>query len=443
ARKQTITYGKLTGERSVVWEGKEIPIVQLYPVFENPDRALRERAFGLSSERVIQDTPALAAYWRDAIHLRHQIAANAGFDDYRAYRWRQLYRFDYTPDDAKRFHAAIEEVVIPAATRVNEQRRRALGVPTLRPWDLSVDPDSREPLHPYTTIDELNAKTSSVFHHTDPQFGAYFDTMRAEGLLDLDSRPNKASGGYSLSYNTIRRPFIFTNAVGAHDDVQTLLHEGGHSFHTFEMARLPYLQQRREEMMPMEFAEVASMGMELLASPYLTTQYGGFYTEAEAARARVDNLRDIIRFWPYMAMIDALQHWVYEHETTGGDDIEAVDDYWETLVDRFWPDQDWSGLDREKRTRWHRQDHVFTDPFYYIEYGMAQLGAVQVWGNALRDQAGAVAAYRRALALGGTVSLPELYATAGAKFAFDAETLRANIDLIERVIAELEPVARG
>lgn len=442
-RKLGIDYGKITGERTVVWEGKEIPVVQLYPVSEDPDRDRRERAYHVQTTRLLEDTPTLAKLWRDMIHLRHQIATNAGFDNFRSYRWQQLYRYDYTPDDARRFHDAIEEVVVPAATRQNEQRRQRLGVPTLRLWDRNVDPDSRQPLRPYSTIEELNEKTSNVFHHTDPQLGAYFDVMRAEGLLDLESRPNKASGGYSLGLNVIGRPYIFTNAVGTHDDVQTLLHEGGHSFNTFEMAHLPYLQQKREEMLPIEFAEVASMAMELLAAPFLTTQYDGFYTEADAARARVDHLRGIITFWPYMAMIDALQHWIYEHETTGGGDIEAVDDYWVTLVDRFWPDYDWSGLEREKRVYWHRQDHVFTVPFYYIEYGLAQLGAVQVWGNALRDQAGAVAAYRRALALGGTVSLPELYATAGAKFAFDAETLRTNVALIERVIAELEPVARG
>lgn len=443
ARKLSVAYDKIAGERTVQWEGKEIPLVQLYPVLENPDRERRERAFRLIFDRVIQDTPALSTYWRDAIRLRHQIAVNAGFDNYRSYRWRQLYRFDYTPDDARRFHDAIAEVVVPAATRLNEQRRRSLGVPTLRPWDLHVDPDGREPLRPYATLDELKTKTSSVFHHTDPQLGAYFDRMRAEGLLDLDSRRNKAPGGYSLAFNVAGLPFIFTNSTGAHDDIQTLLHEGGHSFHTFEMARLPYLQQRREEMLPMEFCEVASMGMELLASPYLTTQYGGFYTETEAARARIDNLRSVITFWPYMAMIDALQHWIYEHETTGGDDLAAVDDYWVTLVARFWPTQDWSGLEREKRAYWHRQGHVFTDPFYYIEYGIAQLGAVQIFGNALRDQSGAVAAYRKALALGGTVSLPDLYEAAGIRFAFDSATLRDAVDLIERVIAELEPVAQG
>ena len=443
ARKLALGYEQIAGERVVEWAGKQIPLPQLFPVLEEPDRDRRERAYRTMADRVIQDTPALSEYWREVIHLRHRIAANAGFDSYRSFRWQQLYRYDYTPDDAKRFHAAIAEVAVPAARRLNEQRRRKLGVPTLRPWDVYVDPHGREPLRPYATIDELTAKTSNIFHHTDPQLGDYFDTMRAEGLLDLESRPNKTPGGYSLSFVVAQRPFIFTNATGVHDDIQTLLHEGGHSFHTFEMARLPYVQQKREGMMPMEFAEVASLGMELLAAPYLTTEYGGFYTEAEAARARLGYLRDTITFWPYMAMIDALQHWIYEHETSGGDDLEAVDDYWVTLVDRFWPDLDWTGLEREKRASWHRQGHVFTDPFYYIEYGIAQLGAVQIWGNALRDQAGAVAAYRRALALGATVSLPDLYAAAGIRFAFDAATLREAVDLIERQIAVLEPIAQG
>ncbi|MGH2517915.1 MAG: M3 family metallopeptidase, partial [Ktedonobacterales bacterium] len=228
--------------------------------------------------------------------------------------------------------------------------------------------------------------------------------------------------------------------VGSHDDVQTLLHEGGHAFHSFEMAPLPYLQQRMEQMLPIEFAEVGSMGMELLASPYMTTVYGGFYTPQQAARARVDNLRSILTFLPYMAMIDALQHWIYENQDAAAD-LARCDDYWATLEERFRPDFDWSGLDAEKRTYWHRQSHVFTDPLYYIEYGFAQVGAVQLFGNAQRDQAATVAAYRRALALGATVSLPELYAAAGIRFAFDAAILREGVELLERTLVELEPLA--
>ncbi len=311
---------------------------------------------------------------------------------------------------------------------------------TLRQWDEYVDPLGRAALKPYTTIDELETKTSNVFRNVDPQFAEYFEIMRRENLLDLDVRKNKASGGYSLAYATTMRPFIFTNSTGSHDDVQTLLHEGGHSFNSFEMAHLPYLQQRQEQMLPAEFAEVASMAMELLGSRYLSEQYGGFYNEAQAARARVNHLQGIVTFWPYMAMIDLLQHWVYEHADEAAD-IERCDDYWVGLVDRYWPHLDWSGLEQEKRTSWHHQLHVFQDPLYYVEYGIAQLGAVQVWANQQRDPQGAVAAYRKALALGGAATLPEMYTTAGARFAFDAETLRAAVALLEASIAQLEPLA--
>ncbi|HEU5349385.1 MAG TPA: M3 family oligoendopeptidase, partial [Ktedonobacterales bacterium] len=440
-RKLEIEYDNIAGARTVMWDGQEVPLTQLRPALLDPNRERRERAYRTRQARIIQDTPLLADVWRRMMALRAQVAANAGYPNYREYRWQQLYRYDYTPDDAKRFHEAIAEVVVPAVTRLNARRRERLGVPTLRPWDLDVDPTGKPALRPYSTIEELESKTSAIFGQVDPQFGHYFETMRAEHLLDLDSRKNKAPGGYSLCYNVIRRPFIFMNSTGTHNDVQTLLHEGGHAFNSFEMAPLPYLQQRQEEMLAIEFAEVASMGMELLASPYLAQSYGGFYTEAQAARARAEHLATTLAFWPYMAMIDALQHWVYEHQEEAAD-IERCDDYWVTLVDRFMPDLDWSGLEQDKRARWHGQGHVFQVPFYYIEYGMAQLGAVQLWANAIKDQAGAVAAYRRALALGAAAPLPELYSTAGIRFAFDSDTLRMAVDLIERTLEELEPLAR-
>jgi oligoendopeptidase F len=441
-RKLNVEYEKIAGARTVMWEGQEIPWVQLYPVLLDPDRDRRERAWRLLSARVLDDTPALTDLWRAMIASRRQIAANAGFDSYRSYRWQQLFRFDYTPDDAKRFSDAIEQVVVPAARHVYARRRQRLRVATLRPWDTDVDPTGRPPLQPYQTIPELEEKTTNVFRQVDPELAAHFETMRAEHLLNLESRKNKAPGGYSLTLNVIRRPFIFTNATGTQDDVWTLLHEGGHAFHGFDMAHLPYLQQRQEQTLPMEFLEVASMAMESLASPYLTTQHGGYYSEAEAARARLDALQGIITWWPYMAMIDALQHWVYEHEEESAD-LERCDDYWERLEDRFRPDLDWSGLEREKRAYWHQQSHPFTDPFYFIEYGLAQLGALQIFANALRDPRGAIAAYRRALALGGTATLPELYAAAGARFALDADTLGEAVAMVERLSAELEPIAAG
>jgi oligoendopeptidase F len=285
-------------------------------------------------------------------------------------------------------------------------------------------------------MDELNEKTQAVFDQVDPYLGAYFKTMRDEGLLDLDNRKGKAPGGYCTYYAVAKRPFIFMNSVGLHDDVQTLLHEGGHAFHAFEGSNLPYNHQ---EEVPMEFAEVASMGMELLAAPYLTADKGGFYSAKDAARARIEHLEGIIKFWPYMAVVDAFQHWVYAN-IEDAHDPDQCDAKWAELWDRFMKGIDFTGLEDIKETGWHRKLHIYQVPFYYIEYGLAQLGAVQLFGNALKDQARAVSDYRRALALGGTVSLPELFTTAGVKFAFDAETLGTAVALLESTLEELAAV---
>lgn len=439
-RRLILKYDEIIGGATVMWEGQEVPLSRLMGVLCEPDRTRREAAYRAMMARVLQEDDNLATLWQQMMMVRGELVYNTGLSDFRAYRWQQLFRFDYTSEDNERFHDAIKRVVVPAFERLCEKRRHRLGVPTLRFWDLYVDPDGRPALHPYDTLNELETKIISVFRCVDPKFAEYFEIMRAEHLLDLDSRPNKAAGGYSIAYPVSGRPIIFANSIGIHNDVTVLLHEGGHAFHSFEVAPLPYFQQKREELMPMEFLEVASMAMELLGLPYLTRQNGGFYSEAEAARAQIEHLETLIRFWPYMAAVDSLQHWAYTHPEAAAD-IQNCDTRWAELLDRFWPGLDWSGAEAEKRAYWHRQSHIFQDPFYYVEYGIAQLGAVQVWANALRDPARAVAAYRKALALGGTVPLPDLYATAGIKFAFDADTLQSAVDLIENRIAQLEPVA--
>jgi oligoendopeptidase F len=261
--------------------------------------------------------------------------------------------------------------------------------------------------------------------------------MRAHDLLDLDNRKGKAPGGYCETFFATGKPFIFMNAVSLHEDVQTMLHEGGHAFHAYECNNLSWYHQMHP---PMEFAEVASMAMELLAAPYLTTDYGGFYSPQDAARASIQFLEEGICFWPYMAMVDAFQHWVYENPDLAMD-ISACDEYWLGLARRFQPAIDYTELEDHQKRGWRRKPHIFQAPFYYIEYGLAQLGAVQVWGNALKNQALAVQNYRQALALGGTANLPTLFATAGAKFAFDAETLGMAVQLMENRIAELRPIA--
>ncbi len=433
-RKLANEYDRIVGAQTVEWQYKEYTVSQMRPFLQSPDRALREEVWRLTAERQLKDRGPLSALWEQLLTLRQRIAANAGKSDYRAFRWQQMERFDYTPDDCKAFHKAIEEVVVPAAAAVLEKRRQRLGVDRLRPWDLDVDPLARPPLRPFRNVEELKAKSEAIFQHVDPQLGAYYHTMREENLLDLENRKGKAPGGYCTAFPVSQRPFIFMNAVGVHDDVQTMLHESGHAFHVFESLALPYIHQYD---VPMEFAEVASMSMELLASPYLARDFGGFYTPQEAARARIEHLERSLLFWPYMAVVDAFQHWVYEHPEEAADPA-ACDRIWGRLWDRFMPITDWRGLEDVKVSGWMRKLHIFQLPFYYVEYGLAQLGAVQVWGNALEDQAAAVAAYRKALALGGTVTLPELYAAAGAKFAMDAATLRRAVDLMMRVIEELE-----
>jgi oligoendopeptidase F len=283
-------------------------------------------------------------------------------------------------------------------------------------------------------VEQLKKGVAAIFQQVDPQLAEYFRIMLDEGLLDLENRKGKAPGGYCTTYAVSQRPFIFMNAVGLHEDVQTLIHEGGHAFHVFESVHLPYYQQKQ---VGLEFCEVASMGMELLASPYLTIEKGGFYSSQEAARAIIEFLENAVCFWPYMAVVDAFQHWAYQNQHDSSDP-EKCDAFWAELWERFMIGVDWSGLEQEKMTGWQRKQHIFGDPFYYVDYGLAQLGAFQVWRNAKQDQAGAVAAYRKALALGGTVTLPELFATAGVKFAFDEHTMQEAIDLAEKTIVELE-----
>jgi oligoendopeptidase F len=421
-------YDKIIGAQTVEWEGKEITIVQLRPVFQDTDRALRESAWLLSGKRQLEDREAIGDLWRKFMGLRTKQAANAGFQDYRSFRWKQLLRFDYGPEDCKRFHEAIERAVVPAAARVYERRRQQMGLRKLKPWDLEVHPLGLPPLVPFRDPVEFPKVAAAMFRKVDPQLGAYFDIMIHEELLDLENRKHKAPGGYCTEFAASKRPFIFMNAVGVHDDVQTILHEAGHSFHAFERDGLPYYQQRQ---VGMEFAEVASMAMELLAAAYLERSQGGFYSSDDAARARSEHLERNILFWPYMAAVDAFQHWVYENPSESVEP-SACDKQWALLWRRFMPEVDWSGLEDVLETGWLRKLHIHTVPFYYVEYGLALLGAVQIWGNALKDRSASVAAYRLALSLGGTVPLPALFETAGAKFAFDEGTLGAAVALMEQ-----------
>lgn len=434
-QKLGLKYNKILGAQTVLWEGEEKTITALNPVLQDADRDKRERAWRLAIERQLADRDAINDLWRQFVPLRRQLASNAGLPDYRAYAWKNRLRFDYTPDDCLGFHQAIEDVVVPAATALYERQRQRLGVETLRPWDTSVDPSGLPALRPFDTIDEFEDDTAAIFSKLSPQLARYFGIMREHDLLDLDNRKNKGPGGYCTGFPIAGTPFIFMNAVGVHGDVRTLVHEAGHAFHAFEKFKLPYAMQRA---VTAEFNEVASMAMELLTTPFWTE----YYSPEDTARARIAHLEKIIHFWPYMAVVDAFQHWVYTHIDAAADPNNC-DAAWADLWARFMPGEDWGGLDDAMKTGWHRKLHIHRYPFYYVEYGMAQLGSVQVWANMLRDQPRALRAYLDALALGGTKGLPDLYATAGARFVFNHETLGEAVALLIRTIDELESGSLG
>ena len=430
---------KLAGSLTATWEGRAVPLPELRMHQASGDRTVRERAFRLHMDAIVRRRDDIADIFDAQVRLRQHVARNAGFANYRDYAHAEKNRFDYSPADCERYHDSVERAVVPAVMRILAARRERMGLDALRPWDawdgmLGVaDPLGRAPLRPFADIEGFTARAQAVFARVHPVFGGYFETMRAEGLLDLDSRPGKAPGGYCTSLPFRRRPFIFMNATGMDSDVRTLLHEGGHAFHSFAAFSSQPLQFLRHP--GAEMAEVGSMSMELLAAPFLGRDAGGFYAPEEERRSRASHLQGVLFGLAHVATVDAFQHWIYTSDE--GEDRDARDRHWLALCDRFKPGVDWAGLADLRVARWLAQPHFYTHPFYYIEYGIAQLSALQVWRNSLSDPAGAVAAYRDGLALGGTRSLPDLLGAAGARLVFDAATMDELVALVEEHLAEL------
>ncbi len=418
-------YQKIIGAMTVTFRGEERTPSQMAPLLEETDRATREEAWRLVSSRRLRDRDALDALFDNMATLRGAVAREADCANFVDYQYRSLGRFEYGVHDVAKFRDAIEQVVVPAARRFQERRRTLLKVDTLRPWDLDVDVHGRAPLRPFTDVDKLAAGAESIFDGVDPELGRQFAYMRKRGLLDLANRKGKAPGGYQTTLEDDRMPFIFMNAVGLDGDVRTLLHEGGHAFHALAARDRPLAAYREA---PIEFCEVASMTMELLGARNLEA----FYGPDDVERSYRELLEGIVLILPWIATVDAFQHWIYTHPAHSRDERAAA---WTALLDRFGGIVDWTGLEDAKANSWHRQLHIFLYPFYYIEYGIAQLGALQIWRRALTDRPGAVAAYKRALALGGTKTLPELFDAADISFDFSAA---AVAPLIETILQELE-----
>jgi oligoendopeptidase F len=444
-------FDRLAGGQTVQFEGKERTLPQMARYLEDADRAVRESAWRATNDRRLRDRDALNAIYNQMITLRHRMAENAGLPDFVAYAFRERERFDYTPRECEAYWKGIETHVVPLARRLDEERRRVMGVERLRPWDLGADPRGRPPLRPFEGGRELVRKTRGVFARLDPRLAAMFDELagpesrggaQGEGLrtdcLDLDSRKGKRPGGYQYMRDRKRTPFIFMNAAGLQRDVMTMLHEAGHAFHSQLCAGDPLVDYRHY---PTEFAEVASMSMEHLTMPHWSAVPGaanaeGFYTSPDdLARARRTHIEESVVILAWIATIDCFQHWIYANP---GHSVEQRERYWLELDARFGRGVSWDGLEEFQRSAWQRQSHLFSHPLYYIEYGIAQLGALQLWLKSRTDgEKAAVNAYINGLRLGGSRPLPELFAAADLRFDFGPETVGRVVNAVEEELDRL------
>jgi oligoendopeptidase F len=420
-------FQEVSGAMTVEFRGEEWTVPQMARFVEETERATREAAWRGIWERREQDREKLDRIFDRLVVLRSEIARNACFDTYRDYMFKRYHRFDYTPEDCEAFHRAAETVCVPLLRSLNADRASALGVDRLRPWDLGVDIRSRPPLRPFEGVEELIERTSRLFHRMDPALGKMFESLRVGDCLDLDSRKGKAPGGYQTHRDRSLRPFIFLNAVGRHWDLEAMVHESGHAFHSILSHAEPLLHYRHPSF---EFAEVASMTMELFAFPYLDE----FYDETEVARAKRQRLEDIVAIFPAIAAIDTFQHWLYAYPGHNRDERDAC---WTELDDRFGPAVSWEDVERYRRMRWQGVGVLYELPFLMIAYGIAQLGAIQLWLQFKQDRPRAMKNYRRALALGASRPLPELFQAAELTFDLGCDMMKRLIDEIQAELATL------
>ncbi|MEP6673509.1 MAG: M3 family oligoendopeptidase [Ferruginibacter sp.] len=415
-------YGVITGKMTVTVNGKEYTLQQAAKFLESHDRKLREEVYYKIQERRLEDREELNKLFNELLEKRNAIARNAGFENYTAYRFKELGRFDYTAEDCFKFHEAVKLHVLPLVNKIYQAKKERLGLDILHPWDVDASPEGIQPLHPFKGSDELINKSIECFSKLQPFFGDCLRKMNELKHLDLESRMGKAPGGYNCPLPESGAPFIFMNAAGQMHDVTTMVHEGGHAIHSF-LAHPLELTGFKEY--PMEIAEVASMAMELFSMDEWET----FFTNAEdLTRAKEQQLERVITIFPWIAIIDKFQHWLYQHPEHSN---EERTNSWLNILNEFKDDViDYSGLEKFRANAWQRQLHLYEVPFYYIEYGIAQLGAIGMWMQFKNNRQQAMNNYCNALALGGTKTLPELYETAGLKFDFSPERIKVLMDFV-------------
>ena len=420
-------YNEICGAMTVEFDGEERTMQQMGKYLQVNEREIRENAYETVGERRFENSEEIDELYEKMIELRHQIAQNAGYENFRDYIFDAKHRFDYTPADCEAFQDAVENICVPLMRDVDEGRRQTLNLESLRMWDLGNDVHGREPLRPFTEVDEMVSGTSRMFHRLSPELGEFFDSLRDGTSLDLDSRKGKAPGGYQLQRDHSRKPFIFMNATGLQRDLETMVHEAGHAFHSIYADDIPLVDYRSA---PLEFCEVAAMTMELLTHDFLDE----FYSDEEAQRAVRNHLEGIVSILPWIATIDAFQHWVY---TNPGHSREERHAKWLELGDRFGSVLDWTGFEDWRKVGWQRQLHLFSYPFYYIEYGIAQLGALQMWLQYREKPEMALANYATAMRLGGSRPLPDLFEAGGMQFNLGRPTVQGLIDAVRDQLAEL------
>ena len=422
-------YQQISGAMTAEVNGKELTLQQASVFLMSTDRKVREDVYNKITSRRLQDHDALDNLFSVLIDLRHKVSVNAGFKNFRDYMFKALGRFDYSPQDCFNFHDAIQHEVVPILDEFSKDRKKALAVSALRPWDKAVDPEGREALKPFTNGKELTEKTIEVFRRLDPFLGQCLAIMKEMGHLDLESRKGKAPGGYNYPLSEIGVPFIFMNATSTLRDMVTIMHEGGHAIHNF-LTRDLELNDFKST--PSEVAELASMSMELISMDH----WDVFFTnEAELKRAKREHLEDLIETLPWVATIDRYQHWLYENPTHSLEERKAN---WNRIFDEFADTvTDWSGLQGAKDYLWQKQLHLYEVPFYYIEYGMAQLGAVAVWRNFREDSAKGLQGYQNALKLGYMKSIPEIYSAANIKFDFSRSYIKELMNFVREELAKI------
>lgn len=423
-------FGALSAAQTIDFKGEKLTMQKAALFLKETDESVRKEVFTKIADRRREDISKFDDLFDQLLNLRHEVAINAGFENFRDYKLAAMCRFDYNVDDCEKFHASVKSLIVPIVKKIQERNLGQLGKDKFKPWDLDVDPEGKHPLKPFKKGSELLKGTVNMFQRIDPYFAECLNTMNEMEHLDLESKAGKAPGGYNYPLYEIGVPFIFMNAVGSQRDLVTMVHEGGHAIHSFLSRDLELTGFKN---LPSEVAELASMSMELLSME----EWDEFYTDqSEFTRAKREQLETVIKILPWIAQVDEFQHWLYVNYSHSREERTKK---WNALSHEYGTGLvDWSGFEDIRDSSWQRQLHIFEVPFYYIEYGIAQLGALGVWKNSLENKEKAIQDYKEALRLAYTKSIPEIYATANVEFNFGAEHIKALSDFIDEQLKTLQ-----